>query len=272
MRRTSGRPASAISMGMATAVSSSSAPIAGFCTMTLKMGADRSGNTSRRRSWSATAPKAARARASTTVRPGPGEGRLQDAVRPPRGSRQCSCSSPPPRDFSASALSRKAPSTTTCSPAFSPESTSTSPPRSRPRPTSRRSKTPLRGGEEDDPAVLQPLERGGGHGGDGGGAAQGHGGRGGHARSQQPLAVVQLQAHGDGARGRIHLLAHMAHLRGELLAGEGREGDARLAARLDAHGVALERMDDQPQARTGRRRGRAAGTGPPSARAGRCAR
>src|SRR6185437_13168742 len=45
---TSGRPASAASIGIATPVSSSSAPIAGFWTITLKTGAERSGNTSRR--------------------------------------------------------------------------------------------------------------------------------------------------------------------------------------------------------------------------------
>ena len=48
MRRTSGSPASAVSIGIATEASSSSAPIAGFCTMTLKTGADKSGKTSRR--------------------------------------------------------------------------------------------------------------------------------------------------------------------------------------------------------------------------------
>src|SRR5690349_15182436 len=55
-RRTSGKPVSATSIGIAIAVSSSSAPIDAFCTMTLKTGAERSGNTSRRRSFNHTAP------------------------------------------------------------------------------------------------------------------------------------------------------------------------------------------------------------------------
>src|SRR5262245_19340539 len=56
MRRTLGRPASPVSIGIAMLVSSSSAPIAGFCTMTLKTGADRSGNTSWGSAVSHTAP------------------------------------------------------------------------------------------------------------------------------------------------------------------------------------------------------------------------
>src|SRR5262245_14493774 len=57
---------------MATLVSSSSAPIAAFCTMTVKTGVDRSGKTSRRRSDSHTAPitdAATRTRTAKTGRP-----------------------------------------------------------------------------------------------------------------------------------------------------------------------------------------------------------
>src|SRR5262245_38173483 len=56
MRRTSGRPANAASIGIAMPVSSSSAPIAAFWTMTLNTGAERSGKTSRRRFCKETAP------------------------------------------------------------------------------------------------------------------------------------------------------------------------------------------------------------------------
>ena len=52
------------------AVSSSSAPIAAFWAMTLKTGAERSGNTSRRRSCSQTAPMAAPAATSSEVMSG----------------------------------------------------------------------------------------------------------------------------------------------------------------------------------------------------------
>ena len=70
MRRTSARPASAVSIGIATDASSSSAPIAGFWTMTLKTGADRSGNTSRRSSRKLTAPKAVATRTTRIVNAG----------------------------------------------------------------------------------------------------------------------------------------------------------------------------------------------------------
>ncbi len=70
MRRTSGRPASATSRGIATPVSSSSAPMAGFCTKTLKTGVARSGKTSRCRSLSQTAPRPAAARTSAKASQG----------------------------------------------------------------------------------------------------------------------------------------------------------------------------------------------------------
>ena len=76
----------------------------------------------------------------------------------------CSCSSPPPAFFSASALSRNAPSTTTVSPGFRPETTSTSCPRSRPRPTGRISNRPAPLWHEHEPAVADPLQRRGRHG------------------------------------------------------------------------------------------------------------
>src|ERR1700754_3843898 len=68
-RRTSGNPVSATSIGMAIAVSSSSAPIDAFWTMTLKTGAERSGKTSRRRSFNHKAPmtEPASARSSATT-------------------------------------------------------------------------------------------------------------------------------------------------------------------------------------------------------------
>src|SRR5688500_4518050 len=70
MRRTSGRPASAVSIGIATEASSSSAPIEAFWTMTLKTGADRSGNTSRRSCWKLRAPKTAATRTARIVNAG----------------------------------------------------------------------------------------------------------------------------------------------------------------------------------------------------------
>ena len=54
----------------AIAVSSSSAPMAGFCVMTLNTGADRSGNTSRRRSCIQNAPMVVPAATSSAVRRG----------------------------------------------------------------------------------------------------------------------------------------------------------------------------------------------------------
>src|SRR5687767_1509884 len=70
MRLTSGSPASAVSIGMATDASSSSAPIAAFCTMTLNTGADRSGNTSRRSWLKLTAPNAVATRTTRIVNAG----------------------------------------------------------------------------------------------------------------------------------------------------------------------------------------------------------
>src|SRR5215217_3335082 len=248
MRRTSGRPASATSMGMATAVSSSSAPMAAFWTMTLKMGADRSGKTSRRSPWSATAPKADSARASTTVRPG----RAKD-VRSTRPTREdvgsvamVFTSSGGLLDFRLEeegavhhhlladlqagehlhVVSQRAAASH-----FAPLEGAA-----------------LSGGQEGHPAVLQSLERGGGHGGDGAiRAAERNGSGGGHAWLEQALTILQHQPHGDGARGRIHALPHVAHPRRQLLAREGGEGDARLGVLLDAHRVALEGVDDEPQ-------------------------
>jgi len=69
-RRTLGSPDSAVSNGIATRISSSSAFIAGFCTITLNTGADRSGNTSRGSSRIHTAPSAAPASARTMATSG----------------------------------------------------------------------------------------------------------------------------------------------------------------------------------------------------------
>src|SRR5713101_302801 len=70
MRRTSGSPASPTSIGIAMPVSSSSAPIAGFWTITLKTGAERSGNTSRGRAINHVAPIPAPAATRSTARSG----------------------------------------------------------------------------------------------------------------------------------------------------------------------------------------------------------
>jgi hypothetical protein len=61
-------------MGIATPVSSSSAPMAGFCTMTLKTGVERSGKTSRGRSWSQTAPRSV----PTSTRTSASQGRAKE--------------------------------------------------------------------------------------------------------------------------------------------------------------------------------------------------
>src|SRR5688572_25642890 len=70
MRRTSGRPDSAVSSGIVAPVSSSSGPMAGFCTITLNTGADRSGNTSRWSSVIHTAPSAVPATMRSTASSG----------------------------------------------------------------------------------------------------------------------------------------------------------------------------------------------------------
>src|SRR2546428_4983013 len=83
MRRTLGRPASATSMGMAMPVSSSSAPMAGFWTITLKTGAERSGNTSRGSSSSHEAPITVPAAITSTARSG--RANVPRMTRPTRG-------------------------------------------------------------------------------------------------------------------------------------------------------------------------------------------
>src|SRR5947199_1856588 len=70
MRRTSGSPASPTSIGIAMPVSSSSAPMAGFWTITLKTGAERSGNTSRGRAINHVAPIPVPAATRSTARSG----------------------------------------------------------------------------------------------------------------------------------------------------------------------------------------------------------
>ena len=114
--------------------------------MTLKTGADRSGNTSRRRSCIQNAPiVGAGARRAAPSASGALE-RL--ANQPANHDASCNASAQwlgsvlivTASPFSACAFSRNAPSTTICSPARRPDSTSTSPPRSRPRPMRRISK------------------------------------------------------------------------------------------------------------------------------------
>ena len=121
-RRTSGRPASATSSGMAIAVSSSSAPIAGFCAISLNTGADKSGKTSRGNSRSRRPPDR-----------GPGHQKNGDDRRVERSPNHPANHRGPLVVMAALALfawalSRNAPSTTIVSPAWSPDSASTSPP------------------------------------------------------------------------------------------------------------------------------------------------
>ena len=228
MRRTSGRPASATSIGMAIPVSSSSAPMAGFCTITLNTGAVRSGNTSRRRSWNA---KHAGDRAGQHQHQGhrrapvaggdhPAGSRSTGVALSAHGARPSPWPSPPRP--SAGTPRRRPRSRPPCR----PDRISTSPPRSRPRPTWRISKLcAVLAGDEHHPVVVQPL----------------------HARPWErpprcprrpptgsqavadmpgrstPVGVGHRDPHRDGARGDVHLAADPGDLAGQAAPGQRRE-------------------------------------------------
>ena len=110
-------PASAVSIGIATRVSSSSAPIAGFCTITLKTGADEIGEHVARQLAQRHRPERRRRRARARSRRAACRSTQTDEALRSRRPPSARGWPPPPLALSASALSRNAPSTTTSSPA-----------------------------------------------------------------------------------------------------------------------------------------------------------
>ena len=168
-----------------------------------------------------------------------------------------------PRAFSASALSRNAPSTTIVSPAARPERTSTSPPRSRPRPICadlERARVAV--GQEDAPARRRraaprrparprsACRR----------SPTGSDGRRRHARPQQPVRGCDVDPHGDRARLASTCAAdHASTVPVEVLARQRREASRapacpramRTASRSNACTVSHS-VDRSPMRNSGR--------------------
>src|SRR5688572_1387659 len=238
MRRTSGSPASSTSSGMAIAVSSSSAPIAGFCAITLKTGADRSGNTSRRRSWSHSAPMTAPAATSSVVMSG-----VRSEARIVRSTMAASVIAVTGAGALGLRLQQER--------AVNDDGFAGREARKHLDLAAEVATPPDLPGFEDagvpwykhNPAVADPLHRGHWNREDRRAAgANRQRRRSGHARPQQLLAVAQLDAHVHGPRIGGHLARHHRDVAGESLARQRRERHLRGGAALDADGVALERV------------------------------
>ena len=164
------------------------------------------------------------------------------------GARQCS--SWPPSPFSACALSRKAPSTTIFSPARSPESTSTSPPRSRPRPIRRISKGTGVLGKEDTPFVADALHRGDRHGENRFACPPDRQrGRRRHARSQDVSGIAHVNPHRHRSRLALDVPTDDRNRSLEVLSRQ--RGKCQLGghALFNPDGVPLEGMHRQPERR-----------------------
>src|SRR5688572_7068700 len=244
MRRTSGSPASAVSIGIATDASSSSEPIAGFWTMTLKTGADRSGKTSRRSCPKLTAPNAVATRTTRMVNAG--RAKAADMRRLVIGASMAVLVATASA-FLGLGLQQKRP--------FNDD-----------RLASLQSGDHLHVVAEVAPAADRPhlvfvlllrdkrqppfadaLQRGGGHG-ENGATLTGHfeprGGR--HTGPKRPRSIRQFHADRDGARAGIDLTADHRHLAVELLPRKSRDGDMRGAADRHVDRVAFEHLRHDP--------------------------
>ncbi len=103
-------------------------------------------------------------------------------------------------------------------------------------------------GKEDDPPLLETLQRRRRHSPDHTGLdikRQRSGSR--HARAQQTFRVCQFDADRNGARGEVHLGANQTHSTGEGAPGQSRKGRACGSANLYTHRIALKGMHDEPE-------------------------
>src|SRR5438128_7687808 len=247
MRRTSGSPARPTSIGIAMPVSSSSAPMAGFWTMTLKTGAERSGNTSRGRAINHVDPIAVPAATRSTARSG--RAKVARMTRPTSAGSVLMVPTLAARLLGLG-LQEEGALDHDGLPGREPLDDLHFPCEIPPSPDRAWLERPLVARDEDGPGVVEPL--------DGCGRYRDHQcpaftdrepGVRRHAGPEETVLVLEIDPDGDRARARIDAAADECHGPCERPARERGQRDARPGTWRDPHGIALEGVDRQPQPR-----------------------